>query len=476
MTQPDQATGTPSSGGAEPVKPIVDDADAATNRKRLHLREVSLTGTETTETYDGIGAQLGAARLALGLDLDRAALELRIRRSYIEAIESGRFDALPGQAYTQGFVRSYASFLRLDPEDILERLREETRARRKSDELVFPTPMAEARLPGLRVLALSLLIAGVVYVGWAMSNWEPSVSERIPPVPDNLVNRPTTPPAPSQPTSVNTAPGIVADTVPPAPVLPKPDRPPATPAPAVSAPPSMALVGPAYLDLPTLPAIAVSDTPSLVSAPVLFQPTAQTNKTPDTKPVDGAKSHVFGATDPSHIVIKANADTWIKVDEPGGNGLLRRVLRAGDSYNVPDRSDLIMSLGSAGAVEILIDGETAPSLGNTGEMRQKIPLDSDVLKRGLPKPARPSKSVKKTAPMPETDAAPAEPAAAEAASPAGSTKEVPPKETSAPTSGAPTSGAPAEGAPSGNAAVSPASTLPLAGPANGGDGAGKPRN
>ncbi|MEI6161207.1 MAG: helix-turn-helix transcriptional regulator, partial [Roseococcus sp.] len=39
------------------------------------------------------------------------ALELRIRRTYIEAIETGRFDALPGQAYTQGFVRSYANYL-----------------------------------------------------------------------------------------------------------------------------------------------------------------------------------------------------------------------------------------------------------------------------------------------------------------------------------------------------------------------------
>jgi cytoskeleton protein RodZ len=415
------------------LDPTLDDNGPNGPRRRLHLREVSLAGADQTENYDGVGAVLAAARLALGLNLDEAATELRIRRTYIEAIETGRFDALPGQAYTQGFVRSYAIFLKLDAEDVLERLREETRARGTSNELIFPTPMAEARLPGLRVLAVSLLIAGVAYVGWAMSNWDSATLERVPPVPDQLLNRRDVPvtPAPTQLAPLpQTAPAPVA----PAPQasLAAPSAPAAqsSPAPGQSPPALASTAGPkpvaaGLLIGPVLSVEPWAAPPSLIARPKLARidqapatdPTkteppkadpakAEAPKVEASKPVDGPKGHIYGVNEPARIVVKANADTWVRVDEPSGSAVLRRILRAGDSYNVPDRSDLLMSVGSAGAIEVLVDGQSTASLGSTAEVRQRIPLEAEALKRGIPRSAKPGKAAKK----PDTaDAQPSEP-------------------------------------------------------------------
>lgn len=41
-----------------------------------------------------------------------------IRSAYIEALEKGDYDALPGEVYAKGFVKNYANFLNLDAEKL----------------------------------------------------------------------------------------------------------------------------------------------------------------------------------------------------------------------------------------------------------------------------------------------------------------------------------------------------------------------
>jgi cytoskeleton protein RodZ len=61
-----------------------------------------------------VGARLRERRRELGLDLEALAATTRIRRTYLEALESDRFDLLPGEAYVSGFLRVYAGALGLD--------------------------------------------------------------------------------------------------------------------------------------------------------------------------------------------------------------------------------------------------------------------------------------------------------------------------------------------------------------------------
>ena len=61
-----------------------------------------------------IGASLKEAREKRGLSPEDVQKELRIRARYLTALEEERWELLPGDAYTKGFLRTYAEFLGLN--------------------------------------------------------------------------------------------------------------------------------------------------------------------------------------------------------------------------------------------------------------------------------------------------------------------------------------------------------------------------
>jgi cytoskeletal protein RodZ len=61
-----------------------------------------------------LGKQLRTKREHLGFTLQDVAQHTRIRKTYLESMEKGQLEDLPGQAYVTGFVRVYASHLGLD--------------------------------------------------------------------------------------------------------------------------------------------------------------------------------------------------------------------------------------------------------------------------------------------------------------------------------------------------------------------------
>ncbi|CAB1128882.1 putative Helix-turn-helix domain-containing protein [Candidatus Hydrogenisulfobacillus filiaventi] len=69
---------------------------------------------------DRLGPVLRQAREARGWSLDDAVRELKIRRRYLEALEADDWSAMPGEVYGQGFLRSYARWLGLDGDVLVE--------------------------------------------------------------------------------------------------------------------------------------------------------------------------------------------------------------------------------------------------------------------------------------------------------------------------------------------------------------------
>jgi cytoskeleton protein RodZ len=67
----------------------------------------------------GIGPALRKARLLRGKSLEEASRETHIRADYLRALERERFDALLGDVYVRGFLRSYSTYLGLDPGKVL---------------------------------------------------------------------------------------------------------------------------------------------------------------------------------------------------------------------------------------------------------------------------------------------------------------------------------------------------------------------
>ena len=84
------------------------------------------------------GADLRAAGRRVGWSLPAMAGALRIRLPHLEALEEGRIGDLPGNAYALGFLRTYASALGLDPNEIARRFKAEAAAVNQKTELAFP--------------------------------------------------------------------------------------------------------------------------------------------------------------------------------------------------------------------------------------------------------------------------------------------------------------------------------------------------
>ena len=93
-----------------------------------------------------IGATLKSAREQQGIALDDAAEATKIRESYLVALEEEAFERLPGATYARGFVRSYAEFLGLDPQPLIDEFNARSAApkgpRRSSSRRSTPTPPA----------------------------------------------------------------------------------------------------------------------------------------------------------------------------------------------------------------------------------------------------------------------------------------------------------------------------------------------
>ncbi|MDQ2732646.1 MAG: helix-turn-helix domain-containing protein [Armatimonadota bacterium] len=67
-----------------------------------------------------MGESLRKARLDKGLSVQQVADAIRISPAYLEALEQDRLDPFPAVVYARGFLKSYASYLGLAPEPLLE--------------------------------------------------------------------------------------------------------------------------------------------------------------------------------------------------------------------------------------------------------------------------------------------------------------------------------------------------------------------
>lgn len=157
---------------------------------------------------EDIGQVLRQARESRGITLEEAAEATKIRQTYLEAIENGRWDMLPAPVYARGFIRSYADFLGLNGTELLRR----SGWQQPSTEQSPPSPVSEPPVPPNRFrgrYSLSQLTAAAVILAalaggyWAVKERE---AAQIPPAtePQPLPNSggipaPASPPAPPTP-------------------------------------------------------------------------------------------------------------------------------------------------------------------------------------------------------------------------------------------------------------------------------------
>ncbi len=314
-----------------------------------------------------VGAELRDRRLSLGWALPDVANTLRIRLPYLEAIEDGRLNDMPGNAYAVGFIRTYAAALGLDPVEIARRFRAEAQDVNRQTELAFPAPVPERGVPAGAVLLLGALIAVGTYAAWyKLSGDTRGPAEMIPVVPERLA------PLAERAAPVNTSPQIAS-------ILPQAG---AVPAPGASPAPPLSAVAP----------------PIPVPVPVPVQ------VPPATVPT----------TDSSRVMLHLKADSYIQVREKQGKVLLNRVMHAGDTWPMPKGATVQLTTGNAGGTELLIEGVATPIPGPNGAIRRDIPIDVDGIAPGTVLAPAPAPAPRPTPPRP---AAPRPAAAAPAYAP-----------------------------------------------------------
>lgn len=134
-----------------------------------------MTAQNQQEVLAAIGQKLRAAREAQGIQLQDVASRTRIQINFLERIEQGQLEGLPGFSFVRGFIKNYAQMLGVDEPELQDQLQ----AMGRAAEATPPPPMkasterlldAEkaAGIPWPRIALFGLLLILVIWVGYLL--------------------------------------------------------------------------------------------------------------------------------------------------------------------------------------------------------------------------------------------------------------------------------------------------------------------
>lgn len=363
----------------------------------------------------GVSELLKTTRERAGGDLQTVSQVLRIRHVYLEAIEAGNYDELPGKTYVVGFVRAYAEYLGLDSEEVVKRFKLEVDGLSGSAELVFPSPVTEQSVPGGAIFLISLIILSAAYGGWYfLSTQDRSMAELVPDFPakfaelmDKVKEKKQQPVTPEVEISDS-----IEDRVEPSVEVPdtqdmaqkaleaveeaktkEDEEAKNVEVPAVEV--IVKKIKEVVAELPKVEAIKTKKV-AAVSAPAPAQEREKQVVSSPSEEMEQA-SEVVEAVEPEEekvvepakpqamsekVVLKALDYSWIQVTDSEGKVLHTQVLNEGDEYQIPATQGLILRTGNAGGLEVFVDGEKVPGVGDSGQVRRKIFMDPAKLIAG----------------------------------------------------------------------------------------------
>ena len=99
----------------------------------------AVASTEVRDRARRTGEVLRQTRIERGITLYDVEQDIRINRAYLAALEEAKFELLPAPVYARGFMRSYARYLGLDPDEALRAVPRD-----------LPRPTELDPMPGLR--------------------------------------------------------------------------------------------------------------------------------------------------------------------------------------------------------------------------------------------------------------------------------------------------------------------------------------
>lgn len=347
-----------------------------------------------------LGDELRGERATLGKSLLDVQRDLRIKAAYIAAIENAEAEVFPNPGFIAGYVRSYARYLNLDPDEVYHRFCQESGFRgpnattpvgrkggsegsakpRPSGAFRPDFPMAELRggLPAIPFSAIgSLVVLLGLIVGLGYGGW--SVLQNI--------QRVQFAPVDEIPLAVAEMEALaVPDVGAVEPELPELASP-------VAATALVDLYRQQELEVPILvprdgPIAAID--PDQVGLLARYDRTAAATGSADLEAFGPPPPNVGspGSEEPQvtsvairpSIIVMAERAAWIRIYLANGTILFERILERGEVYYVPDDEEVPMIwAGNSGSVYLKVAEELRGPIGSGTRAVRDIPLDPQTL-------------------------------------------------------------------------------------------------
>ena len=368
-------------------------------RKGQRIPEVTEERPRGFDDFDlSLGDVMRGERATLGKSLLDVQRELRIRAAYVSAIENCDPSAFETPGFIAGYVRSYARYLGMNPEEAFAQfcaesgfstahgMSAEASTMRKAD-IVVPLkssdPFATPNMPFTPIqdsilsriepraigssLVLVALIAAIGYGGWSVLNeiqrvtlapveQKPVVLSDLDPVAEASVSG----------SALNS--GVDLETA------------------GVFAPPSEALdrlYRPQALDVPVLVSrdapISQLD-PDSIGAFTPEPPRLAFAPLPVDAPVTAPKVVEDAAPE---IVVMAVRPAWVRIRAADGTVLFEKILDAGEEYVLPATEEPpTLRAGMSGSLYFKLNGELFGPAGEGSNTVRDLALDMDALREG----------------------------------------------------------------------------------------------
>lgn len=278
------------------------------------------------------GQQLRDAREATGWGIEEVAMRLRLSEAIVLALEEDELAKLPPRTFVNGYVRSYARLLGLDPQPLLDEGSAEV------DELVSsirePDKHGASKIPYTLVFGL-VLVALVVLMGM----WWVSREEAPAPVAATF--------EPQQPSAESTTVTVESDAVTGEAAVEEPVGEDAVQeSTGGETPPSEA---PIITEPEPTPEI-VPETPAVQdAAPAFGRPVYEA-------PLAGTEDAVRAAQRPqARLRLSFTENCWVEISDAANTQLLYRLIEGGQTLELSGQAPFRIFLGYAPAVSIQLN-------------------------------------------------------------------------------------------------------------------------
>ena len=348
-----------------------------------------------------LGDMMRGERATMGKSLLDVQRELRIKASYIAAIENSDPSAFDTPGFIAGYVRSYARYLGMDPDEafahfcsesgfsVAHGMSEQASSLRKKDmgDSVLSRardPLGDPNIPFApsgdsflsriepaavgSTLVLLALIGGIGYGGWSVLQEVQRVKlapvEQTPVVlseldPLDAAGAPSTETAPAQAAAAGVFTPPRSDAF---------DR----------------LYRPQALDVPVLVA---RDAPISTLDPNSVGVFADASRTQLPRIQDSAPLVADTALPDLQalegVMVVAARPSWVRVQDSAGTVLHSGIMNAGETYMVPaDAADPEIKIGESSAVYFAVNGHLIGPAGPRGTLTEDLSLDGPLLVAG----------------------------------------------------------------------------------------------